>query len=93
MARYYEYKCKGCGYTVNANPKGHDMIMMGEQYTYHCEKCQEIVHVLYPYGEKPEKIVCPECGSGNLKKWNPKTGKCPKCGGDMEKTDVVLMVD
>ena len=48
MARYYEYKCKGCGYTVNANPKGHDMIMMGEQYTYHCEDCQEIVHVLYP---------------------------------------------
>ena len=37
MAKYYEYKCKGCGYTVNANPKGHDMIMMGEQYTYHCE--------------------------------------------------------
>ena len=45
MARYYEYKCKGCGYTVNANP------------------------------------------------WNPKTGKCPKCGGVLEKTDIVLMVD
>lgn len=27
MATYYEYKCKGCGYTVNANPKGHDMII------------------------------------------------------------------
>jgi len=26
-------------------------------------------------------------------KWNPKTGKCPKCGRDLEKTDVVLMVD
>ena len=93
MARYYEYKCKGCGYTVNATPKGHDMIMMGEQYTYHCKDCQEIVHVLYPYGEKPEKITCPECGSENLKKWNPKTGKCPKCEGKMEKTEIILMMD
>ena len=28
-----------------------------------------------------------------IKKWNPKTGKCPKCGREMEKTDAVLMVD
>ena len=57
--------------------------------------CQplEIVDVLYEYGEKSEKIVCPECGSEHLQKWNPKTGKCPKCGRDLEKTDVVLMVD
>ena len=30
MATFYEYKCKGCGYTVNANPKGKDMVMMGD---------------------------------------------------------------
>ena len=93
MATLFEYKCKSCKYTVAAHPKGHDMIMMGEQYTYHCKDCQEIVHVLYPYGEKHEKITCPECGSENLKKWNPKTGKCPNCGGEMEKTENVLMVD
>ena len=69
------------------------LFMMGEQYTYHCKDCQEIVHVLYPYGEKPEKITCPECGSENLKKWNPKTGKCPKCEGKMEKTEIILMMD
>ena len=28
MATYYEYKCKGCGYTKAANPKGKDMVMM-----------------------------------------------------------------
>ena len=49
--------------------------------------------VLYPYGEKPEKIVCPECGSEKIEKWNPKTGKCPKCGGDMKATGVCLCVD
>ena len=24
MADYKEYKCEGCGYTVNANPKGNN---------------------------------------------------------------------
>ena len=61
MATLFEYKCKDCGYTVNANPKGHDMIMSGDLYTYLCEDCKEIVDVVYPYGEKPEKIICPEC--------------------------------
>ena len=93
MATYYEYKCKKCGYAKAANPKGKDMVMMGEVHHYLCSDCKEIVDVLYPYGDKPEKIVCPECGSENLKKWNPKTVKCPKCGEGMEKTDTVLMVD
>ena len=69
------------------------MIMFGELYSYLCEDCKEVVDVLFPYGKKLEKIVCPECGSENLKKWNPKTGKCPKCEGKMEKTEIILMVD
>ena len=93
MATLFEYKCKSCGYTKAANPKGYGMIMSGELHSYLCDDCKEVVDVLYPYGEKPEKIVCPECGSEKLLKWNPKTGKCPKCGGDMKKTDSVLMVD
>jgi predicted nucleic acid-binding Zn ribbon protein len=67
--------------------------MSGDLYTYLCEDCEEIVDVLYRYGEKPEKIICPECGSENLKMWNPRTGKCPKCKGKMKKTDIILMVD
>ena len=93
MGTFKQYECKGCGYVVSANPKGHDMIMSGDLYTYLCEDCKEIVEVLYPYGEKTEKIVCPECGSEKLKKWNPKTGKCPKCGGEFEGTGTVMMVD
>ena len=93
MATLFEYKCKKCGYSKSANSKGHDIVMMGEIYNYHCEDCNEIEDVLYPYGEKPEKIVCPECGSENLKKWNPRTGKCPKCGEKMVKTDIVIMAD
>ena len=58
MAEYKEYKCELCSYTVAANPKGHDVVMMGEVYSYKCEDCHEIVNVL-----ASEKTVCPECGS------------------------------
>lgn len=50
MATLFEYKCKKCGYTKSAHPKGHDMIMSGDLYTYLCEDCKEVVDVLYPYG-------------------------------------------
>ena len=30
MARLFQYKCKSCGYTVAANPKGKDILMSGE---------------------------------------------------------------
>ena len=93
MASYKEYKCKVCDYTVAANPKGKDMMMMGEFYNYLCPDCKEIVEVLYPYGEKLEKIACPECGSVKLEMWTPKTGQSPKCGGDMKATGVQMCVD
>ena len=43
MATFFEYKCKVCGYTVKANPKGKDMVMMGEIHNYLCQDCKEIV--------------------------------------------------
>ena len=55
--------------------------------------CKEIVDLLYPYGEEPEKIVCLECGSENLRRWTPRTGKGPKCGEKMEKTDLLIIAD
>ena len=94
MGTYKEYKCINCGYTVEANPKGHDLIMAGEVYSYLCKECREIVDVLtFPQGEKAEKIKCPECGSENLEMWNPVKGKCPKCGGKLEETGMIMMVD
>ncbi len=93
MAIYKEYKCEGCGYTLAANPKGKDMVMMGETETFLCPDCKEIVDVVYPYGEKPEKVVCPDCGGDQIQKWNPIKGKCPKCGGNMKATGVQMCLD
>jgi tRNA(Ile2) C34 agmatinyltransferase TiaS len=88
MAKYKEYKCESCCYTVAANPKGHDVVMMGEVCSCKCEDCNEIVDVL-----TSEKTVCPECGSDKLVKWNPIKGRCPKCGKKMKETGVIMMVD
>ena len=88
MAKYKEYKCESCCYTVAANPKGHDVVMMGEVCSCKCADCNEIVDVL-----TSEKTVCPECGSDKLVKWNPIKGRCPKCGKKMKETGVIMMVD
>lgn len=88
MASYKEYKCEGCGYTIAANPKWQDVVMMGEIYSYKCEDCYEIVNVL-----ASEKTICPGCGSDKLVKWNPIKGRCPKCGKIMKETGVIMMVD
>lgn len=57
MAILNQYKCKSCGYTVAANPKGKDIFMSGEV------------------------IECPV------------PDKCPECGGEMEKTEIVIFAD
>lgn len=94
MATLKEYKCKKCGYTVYANPAGHDLTMMGEVYQFTCRQCREVVDVLaFGVGKKGDEIKCPECGSKDLSSWNPKDGVCPKCGGEFKTTGTIMMAD
>lgn len=93
MAYLNGYKCEECGYEVFANPKGHGLLMLGEIFCFACKNCRHIVNVNVAYDEMPKKFICPDCGSENLEKWNPITGKCPKCNGVFRKTGTVLLED
>ena len=94
MASYYRYKCKECDYSIDANPEGHDTLMMGEVYNFHCPKCRKIVDVLlHPFGGFGNSIICPNCGCKELTSWNPITGKCPKCNGEMGNTRIHILAD
>ena len=88
MAEYRVYKCESCGYTVEANPKGHDRVMMGEIYSNMCQECHEVFSYM-----APDETVCPECGSEKIVRWNPIKGKCPKCNHKMKETGEILRVD
>ena len=79
MARYYEYKCKSCGYTVYANPKGEDMVMMGELYSYHCMECNEIVDVSCGHGENLRKSA-QSVALEILRSGTPELGNVPSVG-------------
>ena len=92
MACLKEYKCK-CGYKIAASPKGHDYLMMGEFYHFLCKKCRDIVRVDVPLFEKPKNPVCPHCGSEELERWNPISGRCPKCGNKLKETGIAIMID
>ena len=61
MGTYKEYKCINCGYTVEANPKGHDLIMAGEVYSYLCKECREIVDVLRLVEMTNKSEACNHC--------------------------------
>ena len=88
MATYKVYRCESCGYTVEANPKGLDEVMMGEICSNMCEDCHEISSYM-----DPADTVCPKCGSEKIVRWNPVKGRCPKCGHKMKATGQVFMVD
>lgn len=89
MATWFSYRCNKCGYEVNTSPDGSYMLMSGEYQNYSCADCKEIIS-LDPESELSQ--VCPECGSKTIEKWNPKTGKCPKCGGTMKKVPGTMML-
>lgn len=94
MARWSIYRCKECGYEVQTEPSGKYFLMSGKYQDYHCTKCEEIVSVNTSELDKSAKPKCPECNTELSQKWNPVSGKCPKCHGKMEEVpDTFILAD
>ena len=95
MATLHQYRCTHCGYSVESEPAGHYVIMTGEVFLFNCHHCKEVVSILAEEIRPFSFLSCPQCGanSDRLYMWNPTEGKCPKCGGKMKKSEVVIMAD
>lgn len=92
MAELHTYKCKHCGYEVNANPAGYDALMSGVFINFRCNHCKQIVNIR-PMDIHGYNITCLECGEDVASTWNPVDGKCPKCNHKMEKTGISMLAD
>ena len=95
MATLRTYRCKSCGYEVQAEPEGHFALMSGEYYMFSCKDCKEIVEIsAHSLSQMNYAVHCPECHGENLSTWNPIEGHCPKCGGPLEEDpDEIIMAD
>ena len=87
MAQMMIYKCKKCGFRIQAEPWGHYGIMEGMYYTFKCRNCKSIVSI--PPGglvEMGKRLKCPKCNDTDcLSTWNATEGHCPKCNSQMMK--------
>lgn len=91
MAELFSYKCKKCGWSIFAPPKGKDVLMSGELAFFLCQDCKNVFSSTSEFGQEMDK-KCPECGSANTVDWKPKD-KCPKCGEALKKQEEVILAD
>lgn len=95
MAEFYEYHCKQCGHKEIAPEGGFAIKRATTSFYFKCKACKEIIS--YSTEEIAEKqlslICCPKCRAlHSLITWNPVEGRCPKCGGEMEKPPLAFPI-
>ena len=95
MATMHTYRCKECGFEIMSNPHGFYSLMMGQVYNFKCTNCHNIVELsAQQINEMTYFPKCPVCGDGeHLYSWNPVEGRCPKCNGEMECQNDVILAD
>jgi len=95
MANFHVYKCEKCGYEVNTEPQGFYGLFSGQYYNFKCMACKNIVSISADDLAKMSYFPqCPECNENDhLSTWNPIDGRCPKCGGKMKDTGMIMMAD
>jgi DNA-directed RNA polymerase subunit RPC12/RpoP len=63
MAELHLYKCKKCGWEVEAPSEGADMLMFSIMACYVCRDCQHVFKKYYALGTVFNgKVSCPHCG-------------------------------
>ena len=94
MADVYTYKCKKCGWSVNASPNGVGLLMDGNRIEYYmCPKCKKVVTLSFSIDTPCNRIPeCPTCGSNEIFDWNPEN-YCPKCGGKLQNEGLFCVMD
>lgn len=93
MAELRFYKCKKCGWSIEAPKEGSDFLMDGLLAYYQCHDCKHVFGKSYALGTVFEgKETCPKCQCQNTESWEPKDG-CPKCGGELEDKGVTCLMD
>ena len=93
MAELHLYKCKDCGWEIEATPDGGGFLMFGGLAYFLCKECKHVYEHTFELGHEDEiNTKCPECGSTNTTNWKP-TDKCPKCGGDLENQGLSCLMD
>lgn len=93
MATFFGYRCSNpeCKFRIDTAPSGHDYLMMGEFFKFHCPNCKKIVTLFAEEMDKHSRNqCCKDCG-GELHPWNPVTGKCPKCQSALEEDKSVII--
>ena len=93
MAGLHLYKCKKCGWEIEAPKNGTDLLMRGGLAYFICKDCKHVFSNSFEFGHEDEmNTTCPKCGSSNTTDWKPKDG-CPKCGGELKKQGLVCLMD
>lgn len=87
------YKCKKCGWEIEAPSEGADILMDGGIAYFICNNCNNVFRRTFEFGCEDEiSRNCPKCKSHNTDNWKP--GKiCPECGGELEDLGVSCWED
>jgi hypothetical protein len=90
------FSCKSCKYSAQVYGDTYfDSGCHNYMSTFECPECKVLFEGLITqiilekmdsnaYHDLADDFECLQCGNKKAKVWNRKTGKCPKCGGEME---------
>lgn len=109
MASLRKYRCKKCGYEIDAPERGYDTWFSGTYFYFKCKDCKNIYRRnIQEWNSISENMNffdritiyskvkrCPLCESyENQFLWNPIEGHCPKCDSyPLDALDIFIDAD